>query len=96
VETRHETIEFLYKVRQTSAPVLVLINDIDVTDQEKLVKLVVEWIELLPLAEIIPIYVTSKFNVEYVMPRIIELLPDSPPYFGQDQWMDKPARFFVI
>ena len=24
-----------------------------------------------------------------------ELLPDSPPYFGKDQWTDKPARFFV-
>ena len=27
--------------------------------------------------------------------RIKELLPDSPPYFGKDQWTDKPARFFV-
>ena len=23
------------------------------------------------------------------------MLPDSPPYFGKDQWTDKPARFFV-
>ena len=22
-------------------------------------------------------------------------MPDSPPYFGKDQWTDKPARFFV-
>ena len=29
------------------------------------------------------------------MKRIQELLPDSPPYFGKDQWTDKPARFFV-
>ena len=29
------------------------------------------------------------------MKRIKELLPDSPPYFGKDQWTDKPARFFV-
>ena len=29
------------------------------------------------------------------MKRIRELLPDSPPYFGKDQWTDKPARFFV-
>ena len=27
--------------------------------------------------------------------RIKDLLPDSPPYFGKDQWTDKPARFFV-
>ena len=30
-----------------------------------------------------------------MLKRIKELLPDSPPYFGKDQWTDKPARFFV-
>ena len=34
-------------------------------------------------------------DVEYVMKRVKELLPDSPPYFDKDQWTDKPARFFV-
>ena len=74
---------------------ILLINKIDLTDQEKLIKLVEEWKELLPQAEIIPISAASKFNVDYVMKRIQELLPDSPPYFGKDQWTDKPARFFV-
>ena len=54
-----------------------------------------EWHELIPQAEIIPISATSKFNIDVVMKRIKELLPDSPPYFGKDQWTDKPARFFV-
>ena len=53
------------------------------------------WKALLPNAEIIPISATTKFNVEYVMKRVKELLPDSPPYFDKDQWTDKPARFFV-
>ena len=95
VETPDKNNEFMEKVRQMTVPVLLLINKIDLTDQEKLVKLVEEWKELLPQAEIIPISATSKFNVDYVMKRIKELLPDSPPYFGKDQWTDKPARFFV-
>ena len=41
------------KVRQMTVPVLLLINKIDLTDQEKLIKLVEEWKELLPQAEII-------------------------------------------
>ena len=57
--------------------------------------LVDEWHEMLPEAEIIPISAMAKFNVDVVMKRIKELLPDSPPYFGKDQWTDKPARFFV-
>lgn len=95
VETPDKNGEFIQKVRQQSAPVLLLINKIDLTDQEKLVKLVEEWKELLPKAEIIPISAANKFNVDYVMKRIKELLPDSPPYFDKDQWTDKPARFFV-
>lgn len=95
VETPDKNGEFIQKVRQQSVPVLLLINKIDLTDQEKLVKLVEEWKELLPQAEIIPISAGTKFNVDYVMKRIKELLPDSPPYFDKDQWTDKPARFFV-
>lgn len=76
-------------------PVLLLINKIDQTNQEKLIELVETWKELIPKAEIIPISALSKFNVDYVLKRIKELLPDSPPYFDKDQLTDKPARFFV-
>ena len=95
IETPDKNNEFIQKVRQQSAPILLLINKIDLTDQEKLVKLVEEWKELLPQAEIMPLSAISKFNIDYVLRRIKELLPDSPPYFGKDQWTDKPARFFV-
>lgn len=64
-----------------TVPVLLLINKIDLTDQERLIQLVEEWKALLPQAEIIPISAASKFNIDYVMKRVKELLPDSPPYF---------------
>ena len=87
--------DILLYVRKMTVPVLLLINKIDLTDQEKLIQLVEEWKALLPQAEIIPISAASKFNIDYVMKRVKELLPDSPPYFEKDQWTDKPARFFV-
>ncbi len=95
VETPDKNNEFIEKVREVQVPVLLLINKIDLTDQERLAKLVDDWEELIPQAEIIPVSATSKFNVEYVMKRVKELLPESPPYFDKDQWTDKPARFFV-
>ena len=54
-----------------------------------------QWHEMLPKAEIIPVSAKARFNVDAVMKRIRELIPDSPPYFGKDQLTDKPARFFV-
>lgn len=95
VEKADKNSEFVEKVRKQSVPVLLLINKIDLSNQEELVKIVEEWKELIPQAEIIPISASTKFNVDYVMKRIKELLPDSPPYFDKDQWTDKPARFFV-
>lgn len=95
IETPDKNNEFVEKVAKQTAPVLLLINKIDLTDQQKLEILVEEWHKVLPNAEIIPISAASKFNLDVVMKRIKDLLPDSPPYFGKDQWTDKPARFFV-
>jgi GTP-binding protein Era len=95
IETSGKNSEFIEKVRCQTIPVLVLINKIDLTNQEKLTELVETWQRQLPQAEIIPVSGTSKFNVNYVLKRIKELLPDSPPYFDKNQWTDKPARFFV-
>ena len=95
VETPDKNAEFLAKVAKMEVPVLLLINKIDVSNQEALVAKVEEWKKVLPKAEIIPISALCKFNVATVLERIKELLPDSPPYFGKDQWTDKPARFFV-
>ena len=95
VETPDKHNDFVEKVGKLDVPVLLLINKIDLTNQEKLVELVDAWKELLLSAEIIPISAVAKFNVDYVMKRVKELLPESPPYFDKDQWTDRPARFFV-
>lgn len=95
VETPEKNSDFLEKVKKMNVPVLVLINKIDISNQKDLEKLVQLWHESLPKAEIFPISAKVKFNVDNVLSRIKELLPDSPPYFDKDQWTDKPARFFV-
>lgn len=95
VETPDKNSDFLEKVKKMNVPVLVLINKIDISNQKDLEKLVQLWHESLPKAEIFPISAKVKFNVDNVLSRIKELLPDSPPYFDKDQWTDKSARFFV-
>ena len=95
VESPDKNADFLEKVRQMDIPVLLLINKIDQSNQEKLGQLVETWHALLPTAEILPISAKNKFGIDMLLKRIHELLPDSPPYFDKDQWTDKPARFFV-
>lgn len=95
VETPDKNQDFLDKVKKMNVPVLVLINKIDLSNQQELERLVGLWHQSLPHAEIFPISAKAKFNVDNVLKRIQELLPESPPFFGKDQWTDKPARFFV-
>ena len=95
VEKPDKNLDFIQKVQAMDVPVLLLINKIDLSNQDALTNLVEEWHGLLPKAEIIPISATARFNIDAVMKRIKELLPDSPPYFDKDQWTDRPARFFV-
>ena len=95
VEKVDKNDEFLTKVKQLDLPLLLLINKIDQTTQEKLEQLVLHWQILLPGAEIYPISSLNNFSVDVVQKRILELLPESPPYFEKDALTDKPARFFV-
>ncbi len=95
VETPDKNSDFLDKVKRMTVPVLVLINKIDLSDQKALTEKVELWHEALPEAEIVPISALHKFNVDNLLKRIQELLPESPAYFEKDQWTDKPARFFV-
>jgi GTP-binding protein Era len=95
VENPEKNQDFLAKVARMSVPVLLLINKIDQSDQKTLGDIVEKWHGLLPNAEILPISAKNKFGTELLLKRILELLPDSPPYFDKDQLTDKPARFFV-
>jgi GTP-binding protein Era len=95
VEKTAKNEEFLSKVQRVDVPVLLLINKIDQTNQQDLETLVAQWKELLPKAEIYPISALNKFNVDVVKRRIIDLIPESPPYFEKDALTDRPARFFV-
>ena len=95
IEKTEKNEEFLHKVQNIDAPVLLLINKIDQTNQKDLITLIDEWKKLLPKAEIYPISALNKFNIDNVKRRILELIPESPPYFEKDAMTDRPARFFV-
>lgn len=95
VESEEKNADFIEAVNKLSVPKLVLINKIDLIDEKALIALVEKWKLLIPDGEIYPVSAKVRFNVDTVMRRIRQLLPDSPPYFEKDQLTDKPMRFFV-
>lgn len=95
IESPDKNSDFLQKVQRLNCPVLLVINKIDLSNQTELEKLVAQWKELLPKAEIHPLSATNNFNVGLLQRRIESLIPVSPPYFEKDALTDRPARFFV-
>jgi GTP-binding protein Era len=86
---------FFQKIIHAKIPVLLVLNKIDTSNQEKLEEQVQFWKEKVPNAEIFPISAKENFNVSALFQRLIELLPESPPYYPKDALTDKSERFFV-
>lgn len=86
---------YLAKLQKTKTPILLLINKVDVAKQEQLEEKINTWKERLPNAEMMAVSALEKFNIDKVMSRIIELLPEGEPFYDKEEFTDKPERFFV-
>ena len=87
--------DFFNKIIHSKIPVLLLLNKIDKSNQEQLEEQIDLWKSKVPNAQIFPISALENFNVKEVFDRILQLLPESPPYYPKDALTDKPERFFV-
>ena len=96
VEKPTKNQDFLDRVAKEKIPILLIINKIDLLKgNDDLVRIIEQWKQLLPNAEVFPTSALENFNVGNIMKRIVELLPESPPYFGKDALTDRSSRFFV-
>ncbi|MDD4644567.1 MAG: GTPase Era [Bacteroidales bacterium] len=95
LETSDKNPDILSIVQQSEVPLLLILNKIDISNQEQVEELVEKWQGIFPKAEIFPTSALLKFNLDNLFNRILELLPENPPYFDQDQLTDRPERFFV-
>ena len=86
---------FFKRITNSEIPVLLLLNKIDKSNQELVEEQVNLWKEKVPNAEIFAISALENFGVPQVFNRILELLPDSPPFYDKEALTDKPERFFV-
>lgn len=95
IEKMDKNRDFIEKVKKQSAPVLLIINKIDISNPEALEALVDRWKEELPDAMIFPVSALVKFNMQSVIDKIVSLLPEGEPYFPKDTLTDKSMRFFA-
>jgi GTP-binding protein Era len=95
VEDPAKNKDYIEKIRKSNVPVIVLINKIDLSNQEAVIKLYEYWTGIFPGSAIFPVSATEKFNLLPVFDRILELLPENPPFFPKDELTDRSERFFM-
>ncbi len=85
----------LDQINQLNVPTLLLLNKMDLSNQKSMEKMVDLWKSKLPKAQILPISALHNMSIQFILPKIIEWLPENPPYFDKDQLTNKNMRFFV-
>ncbi len=87
--------EVLKKIKKLKQPLFVAISKIDLSDQDKLELMADYWKKILKPAELIPVSALENFNLKTLQKKIIEYLPESPPYFSKDDITDRSERFMA-
>ena len=90
---KHEA--YIEKLRNTDVPVILIVNKIDISRDQEVEEVMERWESLLPKADIMPASALKGHNLIAVFDRILELLPENPPYYSKDTLTDKPEKFFV-
>lgn len=91
----YDEADVLKKLEGTSAPVAVLINKVDQSDEETVKAKVEFWKEKLNPEAIFAISALKDYNVLAVMNFVIEHLPEHPAYYEKDALTDRNDRFFA-
>lgn len=96
--TRKDEDQFLFNLLAKShTPIFLLLNKIDLLggEKRKLLPLIEQYAKLHGFREIIPISAKKREGLEVLLEKVVESLPEGPPYFPEDQVTDQPARFMV-
>lgn len=94
-EKKGKSEDVMSRLSKTNKPLILAINKIDTGNQKLLEETVDAWKLQLPNADIWSISALEKFQVDTLIAKIVQLLPEHPPYFPKDQLTDRSERFVV-
>lgn len=88
----HEALPLL---ERTDAPVVLVLNKMDLSDQQAIEAKIAEWKEVMNPVHVAVISALHRHNTEGILDMLVNLLPEHPAYFPDDDLTDKPERFFA-
>jgi GTP-binding protein Era len=91
----YDEADVLKKLERSSAPLAILINKIDQSDEETVKKKVEFWQEKLNPKAIFAISALHGHNIKAIMDFVIGNLPEHAAYYEKDALTDRNDRFFA-
>lgn len=84
----------LQKIAKMEVPVFVVLNKFDIVGNEGSNLVFQRYKEILPNAKIFPVSALEKIYIKELLAEILDVLPESPPYFPKEDISDRTTRFF--
>jgi len=87
----------LEMAKKSRTPVFLLLNKIDLlrNQKDKLLPIIDEYSKLFAFREIIPLSARKPEGLDLLLKKVIDVLPEGPRYFPEDQVTDQPTRFMA-
>jgi len=95
INEKHDESDILEKLQGSFAPLCVIINKIDKSDEEVVKQKIAYWQEKLNPKAIFAVSALKEHNVLAVMNFVMEHLPEHPAYYEKDFLTDRNDRFFA-
>lgn len=95
LDDKWEDDEFVQKLKHVKAPVIAVLNKMDLSTPEGVNKRIEQVQELLAPKYILAISVLKKFNIDTLLDLVKSLLPAGPLYYDPEQLTDKSERFIA-
>lgn len=86
----------LKSLRASGAPVILLINKIDLFEnKEELMPVISEYASLYDFKAVIPVSAAQKDGLELIFDALSEFTNEGPHYFPDDKFTDQPERVII-
>lgn len=95
LEDKYEP-ELFDRFLKIQTPILLVLNKIDLAKGSQIKDKSDYWKQNIPtIKEVVAVSAKTGQNVETLLPKLLEQIPEHPPFFPQDEFTDRSERFFA-
>ena len=83
------------RLKNSKIPVFLILNKIDLLTPDKILQTISEWQSRADFAEVFPLSALKGDNVQELVAKTIEYLPEGPQFYPEDAVTDQPEQVVI-